>query len=353
MPKILRARIAAAVAVIMAGSNFVAVTANAQRFQFGAMGDTGYSKKGEGELDRMIAAMNKADLAFVVHVGDLQADPRPYEANPAAISMPCNDERLQAVLGQLQASAHPVIVTPGDNDWTDCHLLKAQKADPLERLAKVRQMLFADGRNLGRRTMPLTSQTGTPEFAKFRENLAWQVNGVPFITLHIVGSNDNKGRTPEMDAEAGERTAANIAWLRKAFADARAGNAPGLVLVTQANVGFETHWTPSLVSRYFRLFPGMSPPQEKKPSGFDDILNLLAEEMETFVKPVLFIHGDTHIFHVSKPLVSKKSRRFFDNFTRLELFGAPDTHWVQVTVDAATPEMFTIEPRIVPENRAR
>lgn len=325
----------------------------AQRFEFGAIGDTGYSKRAEGELDRMVGAMSKAELAFVVHVGDLQADPRPFEANRANVSMPCTDERLLAVIGQLQASAHPVVVTPGDNDWTDCHLLKAQTADPLERLSRVRELLYPPGRSLGKRTMAVSSQAALPQFPKFRENLAWTHNGIPFMTMHIVGSNNNKGRTPQMDEEAAERTAANIAWLRKAFTDARAAKAPGLVLITQANIGFETHWTPSLKDRYFRLFPGVSPPKDSPPGGFDDILNVLDEEVESFDKPVLFIHGDTHIFHVSKPLVSKKRRRFFDNFTRLEVFGDPDSHWVRVIVDPGKPGVFTIEPEIVPDNRAR
>lgn len=62
-----------------------------------------------------------------------------------------------------------------------------------------------------------------------------------FATLHVVGSNDNKGRAPEMDAEQAERMKANIAWMKKAFALAKAKNSIGLVLLTQANPGFETH----------------------------------------------------------------------------------------------------------------
>jgi hypothetical protein len=327
-------------------------TAQAQRFQFGALGDTGYSRKAEGELDRMMADMNKNDLAFTVHVGDFEADPRPYERNPSAISMPCTDEHYRRVLAQFQTSRHPLVLTPGDNDWTDCHLLKAHKVDPLERLAKVREMFFPNGRSLGGRTMRVRSQASDADHAKFRENLAWTYNGIAFMTMHIVGSNDNKGRTPEMDTEAAERTAANIAWLRKAFAGARARNAPGLVLITQANPGFETQWTPALKDRYFRLFPGVIPPRESPPSGFDAMLKVLAEEMETFDQPALFIHGDTHIFHVSKPLISSKTRRFFDQFTRLEVFGDPDSHWVRITVDPASPALFVIAPRIVAGNRA-
>ena len=71
--------------------------------------------------------------------------------------------------------------------------------------------------------------------------------------------------------------------------------------------------------------------------------------MEGYDKPTLFVHGDTHIFHVSKPLVSKKTRRFVDNFTRVEVFGDPDSHWVRISVDPAKPGLFTVEPEIIPE----
>ena len=155
-----------------------------------------------------------------------------------------------------------------------------------------------------------------------------------------------------MDAEHAERTKANIAWMKKAFADAKAKNSIGLVLLTQANPGFETHWTPNLVGRYFRNFPSIKAPEKPEPTGYDEILDALAAEMETYKKPTAFVHGDTHMFHVSKPLLSKKTKRFFENFTRVETFGDPDTHWVRITVDPSKPQLFTIEPEIISENKA-
>jgi hypothetical protein len=332
---------------------FAAGQATAQSFQFAAIGDTGYSKKSEQEFGRMIAAMNRESLAFVVHVGDFEADPRPYMRSPATVTEPCTDESFRSVLAQFQTSEHPFVLTPGDNDWTDCHLLNIRKVDPLERLAKIRELFYPEGRSLGKRTMLVSSQASDPKFSKFRENLAWTVNNVSFMTMHIVGSNNNRGRTPEMDAEANERMEANIAWLRKAFADAKAANSAGLVLITQANPGFETKWTPSLIDRYFRLFPGISPPRTLPPSGFDDILDAVAAEMASYDKPTLFIHGDTHIFHISKPLVDRKNGRFVDHFTRLEVFGDPDSHWVRVMVDPGQPGLFTIRAEIIPENRSQ
>ena len=332
---------------------FVALAeAQSQKFQFAVIGDTSYSKVAEQEFDRLMTALNKETLAFVVHVGDFEADPNPYERNPENVTMPCTDENFQRTLATFKKSANPFILTPGDNDWADCHKLKARKFDPIERLARVREMFFPEGRSLGQKTIAVDSQAKSADFKQFRENLMWVFNGVTFATLHTVGSNNNKGVTPEMDAELAERTKANIAWLKKAFADAKANNSIGLVLLTQANPGFETRWTPTLMGRYFRSFPEIKPPAKSAPSGYDEIVDTLAAEMETYKKPTLFVHGDTHIFHVGKPLLSNKTKRFFETFTRIEVFGDPDTHWVRITVDPSRPELFTIEPEIVPENKA-
>jgi hypothetical protein len=343
-------------AVLIAAAVFFAFVgiadAQSQKFQFAVIGDTSYSKVAEQEFDRLMAALNKENLAFVVHVGDFEADPNPYERNPDKITMPCTDENFQRVLASFQKSTHPFILTPGDNDWSDCNKLKARKVDPMERLAKLREMFFPDGRSLGQRIIAVDSQAKDADFAKYRENLTWSFNGVTFATLHTVGSNNNKGQSPEMDAEHADRTKANVVWIKKAFAEAKAKNSNGLVLLTQANPGFETRWTPSLIGRYFRIFPKIEPPTKLMPSGYDEILDALAEELETYKKPTLFVHGDTHIFHVSKPLLSKKTKRFFENFTRVETFGDPDTHWVQIIIDPSKPELFTVEPQIVPENRA-
>lgn len=320
-------------------------------FQFAAIGDTSYSINSEAEFDRMLAAMNKAPLAFIVHVGDFEADPRPYDRSPDKITMPCTDENFARVLATFQKSAHPFVLTPGDNDWTDCHILKARKVEPLERLTKLREMFYPDGKSLGVKTISVESQAKDTGFTKFRENLTWTHDGVLFATFHTVGSNDNKGRTPDMDAEQAEREAANIAWLKKTFARARQSNGPGLVLITQANVQFENQWTPSLRERYVRAVSGAQPPKEKVASAYDPFVDALTEEMETYTKPVLFIHGDTHLFRINKPLISKKTQRFFENFTRLEVFGDPESHWVRVTVDPSKPGLFVIEAEIVAENK--
>jgi len=340
------------VATVVSMTFFAIADAQSQKFQFAVIGDTSYSKAGEQEFDRLMAALNKENLAFVMHVGDFEADPTPYERNPDKVTMPCTDENFQRVLTTFQKSASPFILTPGDNDWSDCVKLKARKFDPMERLAKVREMFFPEGRSLGQRTIAVDSQAKEADFKQYRENLMWSLNGVTFATLHIVGSNNNKGITPEMDVEHAERTKANIAWMKKAFAEAKAKNSIGLVLFTQANPGFETQWPPSLLRRYFLNFPAIKVPDKLAPSGYDELLDALAAEMETYKKPTAFVHGDTHLFRVNKPLLSKKTMRFFENFTRIETFGDPETHCVRITVDPSKPALFTSDAEILSENKA-
>ena len=198
----------------------VVLSADASRaqnaYQFALIGDMPYTKVQEREYGFVLAELNRSDLAFVVHIGDFQFDARPYNQNPSAASMPCVDDNYKAVYDSFQTIRHPFILTLGDNDWTDCWPLQAQKVDPLELLGKIRGMFYPDGKSLGQRAMPVQSQSQEAQFSKFRENLRWSIQGVSYATLHIVGSNDNFGRTPEMDAEHIERKAANIAWMKAA-----------------------------------------------------------------------------------------------------------------------------------------
>lgn len=330
---------------------FLAGSAQAQTaFQFGLIGDMPYTKVQEREFANVLAELNRADLAFVVHIGDFQFDARPYNRDPSVAAMPCVDDSYKSIYSTFQSVKHPFVLTPGDNDWTDCWPLQAQKVDPLDLLAKIRAMFYPDGKSLGQRTMTVESQSQERQFAKYRENLRWSIGGVTFATLHIVGSNDNFGRTPQMDAEHLERKAANLAWMKAAFARSKADGTRGLVLMTQANPGFENYWPQGAKGRYFGPFFGRGQIPAKPESAFDDYIAALTDELEDYDKPVALLHGDTHLFRVDKPLYSRKTNRMFENFTRAETFGWPDTHWVLVTVDPANPQLFRFEAKIVPQN---
>ena len=340
----------AALAVLLALGGTATTHAQDRAFQFALIGDMPYSKVQEHEFARLLTVLNRSDFAFVVHIGDMQADPRLYNRTPTTTSMPCTDENYKTLIETFQSVRHPLILTPGDNDWTDCVHLQARKVEPLEALAKVRALFYPDGKSLGQRTIAVDSQSKEQQFAKFRENLRWSMGGVTFATLHIVGSNDNLGNAPEMQAEHRERKAANLAWMRATFAKAKSNNSHGIVLMAQANPGFENYWPANPRGRYFGPFVGRGKAPPPPPSAFDDYILALQDELEAYDKPVAFLHGDTHLFRIDKPLYSKKTNRLFENFTRVETFGWPDTHWVQVTVDPADPQLFTFKGQIVADN---
>jgi hypothetical protein len=185
-------------------------------------------------------------------------------------------------------------------------------------------MFFDGDQTLGQRTFALTRQSqADTTFPKYRENVRWNLNGVTFITLHITGSNNGLGRTPDGDAEYAERTQANRGWLRRGFEHAKANNSRAIMILTQANLFPE-----------FPPFPGT--PQN--PSGYTDLRADLQKEAAGFSRPVVLVHGDSHFFRVDKPLSPRPVRGTavapaLEHFTRVETFGSPYHHWVHVTMD--------------------
>lgn len=92
------------------------------RFEIGLIGDLPYSGEDEAKFPHLMQAMNEANLAFVVHVGDIENDPRGYQRTKSGMR-PCTDEAFAQRKALFHTSTHPFILTPGDNDWTDCRYM--------------------------------------------------------------------------------------------------------------------------------------------------------------------------------------------------------------------------------------
>ena len=92
------------------------------------------------------------------------------------------------------------------------------------------------------------------------------------------------------------------------------------------------------------------------PDGFQEFLLALRAEVISFVKPVSYVHGDSHYFRLDKPFLDSQGMRL-ENFTRVETFGNNqangnnDVQWLKVIVDARSREVFSYQPQIVPGNR--
>ena len=300
----------------------LAMAAHAHAGHFALIGDMPYS---ESEIEMMRAILQEIgqddSIAFVVHDGDIKSG-----------GERCDDQRFKARRDDFDLSRHPFILIPGDNEWTDCHRASNGGYDPVERLAKLRELFFAGGESLGRNRIKLTRQGDLqPRFAAWRENVRWEFESVLLVGLNIPGSNNNwKNRGDNLEFHA--RLAANTAWLDAAFAHARASNLRGVMLVIQANPDFEGD-----AARRSGTRAGAR-------DGYAEFKAQLAREARAFGRPVVLVHGDTHAYRIDQP-VQDGSGNTLANLTRVETFGSPGLGWIKVSIDARHPALFRFHAR--------
>jgi hypothetical protein len=281
-------------------------------FAFAALGDAPYDSLELRRFRLVLRDMEAHDLRWVLHVGDI-------------FWRPCSDDHYRTALAWLNSLRHPVIYTPGDNEWTDCWEGGSGSYTPRERLASLRRIFFGQPRqSLGGSPIPLVTQADRPPFQEFVENVRWTHARMMFATVHLVGSRNGlrpfPGRTKADDEEVLRRTEAAAAWLRETFAEATANEASAVILGFHGTLGFGV-------------------PSEQV-EGYEPFTSALEEVVDQFGKPVLAIHGDAHEFTVDQPLVHRTTKRTFSNFTRLEVPGSPDVGWVHVVVTPGNPQPF-------------
>jgi hypothetical protein len=287
--------------------------AHAEPVSFGLFGDFPYSDWERRELPKMIAEMDADNLAFVVHDGDIKSG---HDI--------CSDAVFKDIRGVFQASQHPLIYVFGDNEWTDCHRKNNGPYDPVERLAKLREIFITDDYALGKERLQLERQSKA-----YPENVRWQAGGALFVGMNVPGSNNNWfGTTKDQgpSAEYLDRAKANRAWLASSFALAREHKLPGILIDIQADPEFEKRRPLT------------------KPDGYADFLNQLRAETLAFSGQVVLVHGDTHFFRIDQPLKDDADTTL-RNFTRVETYGSPTMGWVRGTVDPADPRVFRFEQR--------
>jgi hypothetical protein len=90
-------------------------------------------------VPNLIADMNDSDIEFSVHNGDLKAGGIPGSITPTT----CSDALYEQTRGYLNALKRPAMLTPGDNDWTDCDRPANGGFNSLERLDHERTVFFS------------------------------------------------------------------------------------------------------------------------------------------------------------------------------------------------------------------
>lgn len=318
-------------------------------YAIGLWGDLPYSVAQEAGVANLIADMNSQNLAFTAHDGDLKQ----------GSNSPCDATLYAKSLGYFNSLKAPAVFTPGDNDWTDCDRANNGGYNSLERLDYERSVFFNTPYTMGQRTFRQEVQS-TPGCLWFTsptdrpcvENRRWMLGRVMYATLNVAGSCNNLCDTAPNAAEFTARNAANIAWMQETFAAAKNKGAVAVMLITQANPGFDESDT----TRAPKRNPNTLVETDVLPDGYKDYLLALRAEVVAFKLPVAYVHGDSHYFRVDKPLLDSTGKRL-ENFTRVETFGnnaqngTNDVQWLKVLVDPKSREVFAYQNQIVPANR--
>ena len=324
-------------------------------YAIGLWGDLPYSDaQATVGLPNLIADMNKQDLAFTAHDGDLKAG-----NSTAGSTTPttCSDALYIQALTFFNSLKAPAVFTPGDNDWTDCDRPSNGGFNSLERLDHERALFFGTPFTLGQHKLRQEVQTtplcpGVKGPMQCVENRRWTFDRVTYATLDIQGSCNNLCDTAPDPVEEAGRNAADIAWMQQTFDEAKARGSVAVMFISQADPGWDlTDGTRAPVRD-----PKTLAETDGQPDGFQSFLSALRDEVVAFGKPVAYVHGDSHYFRIDKPFLNAQGQRL-ENFTRVETFGdhqengINDVHWLKVLVDPSSREVFAYQPQIVPANR--
>ena len=283
--------------------------------QIALLGDTPYGDAQRQQFPALVSAVNRDPaVRLVLHAGDIKSG-----------SSTCDDARFADLATLFGTFDDPFVLTPGDNDWTDCHRPAAGSYLPTERLDALRDVFFDEpGRTLGRRPMRVQTQADDERYEDYPENVTFERKRVVFSTVHVVGSSNGLApwsglpggdRPKERMAEYDARLAASLAWIDATFDRAEAHDAAGVLLLMQAE-------------------PAAEP-------GYLEVRDRILTRAAQFGRPVLLVHGDEHVYEV------ERSYGGVANLTRLETFGDTASNWLRVSVDPTTKDVFSWQPQTV------
>ena len=255
------------------------------------------------------------DVSTVMHVGDIHSG-----------KQWCTEAYDEKVFDLWTRFKDPLVYTPGDNEWSDCHkvaqggglfnALTGQidyvldgagqpvdyaKGDPIANLALVRSIFFPrPGLSLGISKKPVLSQAlwarlfdrSHPADAQFVENVIFVQGRTLFVDINVPGGSNNDNdiwygtpsRSPAQMAEVADRTGADLRWLDLAFAIAGADRRIGSIVIgAQADM-----WDPEKGAAHL--------------TAYEPIVKSVADHTTAFGKPVLMFNGDSHVYQSGNPL---------------------------------------------------
>jgi hypothetical protein len=193
--------------------------------RFAVLGDGGSSGKTDEEtrLKESLAAAGDKSTSFLVVTG-IKGD---KEA--------CSDKLYQKRRELIDDAQRPVIVVPAGSDWTGC-LNSAGRTNAIERLNRLRELLYGDPGALGKGELPLMRQSSSARFRGYAENAHWSVGSVMYATLNIPANNNHYLLEAGRNNEYEDRLVANRFWLNRLFAIARREKRTAVVLFSDGDL---------------------------------------------------------------------------------------------------------------------
>jgi hypothetical protein len=295
---------------------------------YAIIGDTPYGAAQIANFPNDIKAINNdPSVQLVVHLGDIKDG-----------SSRCDTSYFQQIRSTFDTFADPLVYTPGDNEWTDCHRANNGGYQPDERLATVRSLFFdRPGHTLG------ADKVVAHQRAPYVENVLWQDADTVFGTVNVPGSNNDLApwfdanetddqRRRQLEEYAG-RLVADIRWVDHIFDAAQDSRASAVVVGLQADM-----FDPAAIAG-------------DATSGFTPFIKELAKRARQFRKPVLLLNGDSHLYESDVPLGDPEGtnnklygiKQAVPNLRRLTVQGSTNTphEWLKLKIDPNTDDVFS------------
>jgi hypothetical protein len=297
-----------------------------------------------------IGAINQDALVdLVVQIGDIHSG-KQY----------CTSSYDLSIYDLWTSFQAPLVYTPGDNEWTDCHkvaegggsyssatgqinyvvdsngnLVDYAGGNPIANLDLVRSIFFSNpGHTLGARDKAVLSQAQVydaayPSDANYAENVIWAQSRTLFVAINLPGGSNNDNdiwygaptMSPAQAREIQERTDADLRWLDNAFSIATANGLSAVVIFAQADM-----WDPE---------KGVA-----HQAAFEPFIQNIAAHATAFGKSVLMLNGDSHVYQSSNPLDPSDALYYMHpyynvpNFHRIVVHGSTlPLEYLRLTID--------------------